>query len=412
VRRARPGDCGQTIVSAARSAYNIRVGGERRRRLVTPFVVSGVALGCALGAAGCGGSLGASGTEPPTPPASASLCGGAGWTSLGELGVQEGGPASLAMANGNLYFAVDQPPTIVSLPVTGGTPTAIANVPTSIGVPWQVWIAGDALDFAVVDDKLWQVPLAGGSPTLVADGMVAFLPPSYAVPTALAFTGDELYFDLWPQEGTPFWSLWRMPAAGGAAEKLADLPLPTPTVNWHALATNAESVIVAFDNFPDVGAYAVPLAGGPPAELPHPPTVGPEADEALLGIGPSAILWSTLDATGTSLSVTDLSDPNAPVLRPFWPDRPASFQAIGIESWPDGSDGAWIVTGWEPFDDGMVHTSLWSIDAQGHAARLGCDPTPGAGIVSSVLATPSALYAVVGSQSTSLYDYSVVRLDR
>ena len=70
------------------------------------------------------------------------------------------------------------------------------------------------------------------------------------------------------------------------------------------------------------------------------------------------------------------------------------------------------MTGREPFDDGLVHTSLWSVDIQGHAARLGCDPAPGAGVVSSVLATPSALYAVVGSQSSSLYDYSVVRLDR
>jgi hypothetical protein len=379
---------------------------------VTPVVISGVALGCALGAAGCGGSLGPSGNEPPTPPASASLCGGASWTSLGALGIQEGGPASLAMANGNLYFPVDEPPTIVSLPVTGGTPTAIATVPTSIGVPWKVWIAGDVLDFAIIDDKLWQVPLAGGSPTLVADGMVAYLPPSYAVPSTLAFTVDDLYFDLRPQDGTPFWSLWRMPVAGGAAEKLADLPLPTPPVNWPALATNAESVIVAFENNPDVGAYAVPLAGGSPAELPHPPTVGSEADEALLGIGPSGILWKTLDGTGTSLSVTDLSEPSAPVLRPFWSDRPASFQPLGIGAWPDSTAGAWIVTGWEPFDDGVVHTSFWSIDAQGHAARLGCDPAPGAGVVSSVLATPSALFVVVGSQSSSLYDYSVVRLDR
>ena len=375
------------------------------------MVVAGAALGWALGVAGCDGSLGQT-NEPPTPPASASLCGGARWTSLGELGVQEGGPSSLAMANGNLYFPLDDPPTIVSLPVTGGTSTAIATVPSSIGVPWKVWIVGDALDFAIIDDRLWQVPLAGGSPTLVADGMVAYLPPSYAVPSSLAFTGDDLYFDLRPQDGTPFWSVWSMPAAGGAAEKLADLPLPTPPVNWPALATNAESVIVAFENNPDVGAYAVPLAGGSPAELPHPPTVGPEADEALLGIGPSGILWSTLDGTGTSLSVTDLSDPSAPVLRPFWSDRPASFQPTGIGAWPDSTDGAWIVTGWEPFDDGLVHTSFWSVDAQGNAVRLGCDPAPGAGVVSSVLATPSALYAVVGSQSSSLYDYSVVRLDR
>jgi hypothetical protein len=369
-------------------------------------------LASLLVARGCDGSLGSAKMEPPIPPASAALCGAAGWTSLSPIGVQEGGPASLAMANGNLYFPVDDPPTIDSVPVTGGTPTAITNIPTSIGVPSQIWIVGDALDFAIVDDKLWQVPLAGGSPTLVADGMAAYLPPSYAVPGALAFTGADLYFDLRPQAGTPFWNLWHMPAGGGAAEKLADLPLPTPAVNWPALATNAESVIVAFENSPDVGAYAVPLAGGSAAELPHPPTVGSQADEALLGIGPSAILWQTLDETGTTLSVTDLNDPSGPVLRSFWSDRPASFQPIGIGAWPDGSDGAWIVTGWEPFDDGLAHTSLWSVDDQGNAVRLGCDPAPGAGVVTSVLTTPSAVYAVVGSPSSGLFDYGLVRLDR
>jgi hypothetical protein len=365
-----------------------------------------------LGGGACDGTLGATTVEPPVALAAPSVCGAAGWTSLYRLGVEEGGPATLAMANGNFYLPVDDPATIVSVPIAGGAATVIATVPASIGTPWQVWIAGDALDFAITDDKLWQVPLAGGSPTLVGDGMVAYLPPSYAVPSALAFTGDDLYFDLRPQEGTAFWSLWRMPAVGGAAEKLADLPLPTPAVNWPALATNAQSVIVAFENFPDVGAYSVPLAGGSPTELPHPPTVGSDADEALLGIGPSSILWLTLEGAGTSLSVTDLRDPSAPVLRPFWPERPASFQPIGVESWPDGSDGAWIVTVWEPFDDGFVHTSLWSIDARGKAVRLGCDPAPGAGVVTSVLATPSAVYAVVGSAGAGLFDYSVIRLDR
>jgi hypothetical protein len=366
-----------------------------------------------LGGSACDGTMGSTNVDRSVAPSSASLCGAAGWTSLFRLGVQEGGPASLVMANGNIYLPVDDPATIVSVPVAGGAATVVASVPASIGVPWQVWLAGGALDFAIIDDKLWQVPITGGSPTLVADGMAAYLPPSYAVPGALAFTGADLYFDLRPQAGTPFWTLWRMPAGGGAAEKLADLPLQTPAVNWPAIATNAHSVIVAFENFPDVGAYAVPLGGGSPTELPHPPTtVGSEADEALLGIGPSSILWQTVDGSRTSLSVTDLSDPSAPALRPFWPDRPASFQPIGIESWPDSSDGAWIVAGWEPFDDGVVHTSLWSIDTQGNAVRLGCDPARGVGIVPSILATPSSVYAVVGSASSGLLDYSLVRLDR
>ena len=60
----------------------------------------------------------------------------------------------------------------------------------------------------------------------------------------------------------------------------------------------------------------------------------------------------------------------------------------------------------------MVHTSLWSIDTRGNAVRLGCDPAGGGGIVPSILATPSSVYAVVGAESSGLFDYSVVRLDR
>jgi hypothetical protein len=85
---------------------------------------------------------------------------------------------------------------------------------------------------------------------------------------------------------------------------------------------------------------------------------------------------------------------------------------MGIGSWPDGLDGAWIVAGSEPFDDGVLHTSLWSVDTQGNAVRLGCEPARGVSIVTSVLATPSSVYAVVGSPDTGLFDYSLVRLDR
>lgn len=373
------------------------------------MLASAIAL-TSLVCIGCDGSLAPS--KPSVPPASATLCGAAGWTSLSQLGVHESGPASLATANGNLYFPIDDPPSIVSVPLAGGAPTVVATVPESIGYPSRVWIVNDAIDFAIPDDKLWQVPFAGGTPALVADGMTAYLPPSYAVPSTMALAGGDLYFDLRPEDGNPFWNIWRMPTAGGAAEKLADLPLPTPPVNWPAMATNADNVIVAFEDNPDVGAYAVPLGGGPPAVLPGPPTVGVAGFEELLGVGPQGILWYTFDANGVSLSLTDLRDPSAPVLRPFWSELPSSFDPIAIEAWPDVADGSWLITVWEPFDDGQTHTSLWSVDTGGNAVRLGCDPTPGSGIITSVFATTSSVYAMLGESTSGPFTYSVVRIDR
>ncbi len=325
----------------------------------------------------------------------------------------------MVTANGNLYYALgngnSSTEAIMALPLSGGPPVTLA-----MAEGYQLWLDGQAVDTAAVDDRLWQVPLGGGDATLIADGNTTG-PPNYNVATAQAFDGTNFYWDLRPQNGTPFWNVWQISVAGGVAQKLADLPIPPgPNVNWTMLGTSAYGLLVAYDNFPQVGAYLVPPGGGTPQVLPSPPLAGSDADNELLGTSPTEVLWESdgVDpVTGgnlITLRLTDVAGPGGPTVREFWPDHPANFTPYGIYSWSGGDDGSWLISGSEPFDDGATHASLWLVDADGNGSRIGCDPNVGygAGIVSAALATPTAVYAAVGSNAGGLFDYRIVQLGR
>jgi hypothetical protein len=373
------------------------------------------ALACASLAMGCGGSL-VSPVQPASQaPPPIALCEAAAGTTLYDLGTQQGGPSSLATANGNLYFALPNAnsatSTLVSLPVTGGTPTTLTT-----GQGSEVWVDGQALDFAGMDDKLWQVPIGGGDATLLADGQTTG-PPNYYLALSQTFDGSNLYWDLRPQNGPMFWTVWQVPATGGAAQELADLPEPygPSYVNWTMMSHSAQGVLLAYENFPQAGAFLVPPGGGTPEILPSPAPVGTDANNELLAISPTAVLWDT-EGPGNliTLRLTDLSAAGGASLRTFWPDRPAGFIPSGVSSWSGGDDGSWLISGTETFADGSVHVDLWLVDAAGNGARIGCDPnTQGIGIITSALATPTAVYATVGSSNeVGTFDYRIVQLGR
>jgi len=219
----------------------------------------------------------------------------------------------------------------------------------------------------------------------------------------------------------PFWSVWQISVAGGVAQKVADLPIPTgPNVNWTMLRTSRYGVLIAYENFPQVGAYLVPPGGGTPQVLPSPPLAGNHADNALLGTSPTEVLWETAGVdpvTGSNritLRLTDVAGPGGPTVREYWPDHPANFTPYGVYSWSGGDDGSWLISGFEPFDDGATHGSLWLVDAGGNGRRVGCEPNivDSPGIVTAALATPTAIYAVVGSSAGSLFGYRIVQLSR
>jgi hypothetical protein len=383
-------------------------------------VLARAALAAIWLAAGCSSSLAPGQGASQVPRASFALCQAATGTPLYELGFQEGEPSSLVIANGNLYFEATSPDasssSLMSLPLAGGAPVTLGSNPG-----YQLWLDGQAIDVAGLDDKLYQVPMSGGDAQLLADGQTTG-PPNDFVAAAQAFDGSNFYWDLRPQNGTPFWSVWQISVAGGAAQKLADLPVPAgPDVNWTMLRTSAYGLLLAYENFPQVGAFLVPPGGGKPEILPSPAPAGSHADNQLLAASPTAVLWDTESvdpATGASLitlSLTDLTGPGGPAIRPFWPDRPSAFVPFGVFSWSGGDDGSWLISGFEPFDDGATHTTLWLVDAAGEGARVGCDPNRvgSLGVVSAALATSTAVYAAIGSSdSVGRYDYRIVQLGR
>jgi hypothetical protein len=345
-------------------------------------------------------------------PAS-SICSAASWTPIADLGVHAGGPADLLLAGDTFYYRSND--TIMSVPASGGSPTALSDA-----TAYWMWLDGQAIDFVFDSDKLQQIPLGGGAPTVLADGMTIDVAPDYAVPGAFAFDGQYLYWDLHPPTGsTTSWSAWRMAAAGGAAEQLATLPPPAAgQSNLHTLTPTPEGLLVSVEHNTGVAAYLVPSSGGSPATLPVPPAGGTGSvwGESLLGAGPSGVVWLT-DADSDTLNITDLSDPTMPVLRPLWTDLPSTLITTGLSAYPAGDDGSWIIGGFERFDDGRQHVSLWSVDAAGNGVRLGCDPnadTYYAGILSAVLPTATAVFAIAaaGNSASGSYDFSLVRLAR
>jgi hypothetical protein len=366
-----------------------------------------IAVASCVGVAGCG-AVTELPVPPPPPPPHARSC---AWTELYHLAFPQSAPASLITDGKNLFFSDNG--SIRSMPISGGDASIVSNTPA-----YLMWLSGDAIDFANLDDKLWQVPLTGGTATLIADGMTAFVEPTLAQVGALAFDGTFLYWDLFPQKGPAFWRLFRMPVAGGPAEQIAELPVPDPHVNWTALTPTPQGLLVAFENSPDVGAYLVP-PGGQPMALPSAPQAGGSVDNAYVGNGPGGVLWNTNvwntpEAAVVTMSLTDLSNPGAPVWRPFWPDRPSSVVSEPLEAFPGDGD-SWIIGAYELFDDGEYHADLWSVDSGGTGVRLGCDPSVGGsgpGIVNAVLVTPTFVYALVGLHPESEFHYAIVRMPR
>jgi hypothetical protein len=380
-------------------------GGQATRSFASRLAI---ALACAFAVAGCDGTLPPGGTTT-----SASVCSAATWTPIADLGVHSVDPMNLVLAGDTFYYTSSH--TLMSVPASGGSPTALSDA--TIGL---MWLDGQALDFVYDTDQLQQIPLAGGAPTVVADGMTIGVAPDYAVAGAFAFDGQYLYWDLHPPAGSAAgWSAWRMSAAGGAAEQLADLPPPAAgDSNLHTLTPTPGGLLVAVQHNISVAAYLVPPSGGSPATLPVPPSAGTSSvwGEALLGAGPSGVVWET-DADATTLNLTDLTDPAMPVLRPLWTDLPSTLITVGLRAIPGGDDGSWIISGSERFDDGQEHVSVWSVDAAGNGVRLGCDPdadTNSAGAVTAVLPTPTAVFAIAaaGNISPYSYDFELVRLAR
>jgi hypothetical protein len=372
-----------------------------------------LSVGCvvlaAVGGAGCG-----AGTSPSdeVPRPDALICAQTSWSVVHSFGEHLEVPSNVALHDGVAFMYVGSLG-IVALPTTGGDPVVLTTE-----VATKLWIEGESIYFGRDDDKLRQLPLAGGTPTVVADGMTSFVAPAFGIPADIALDASYFYWDLSPQAGPNTWTVWRAPRAGGSTERLADLPLRDPSYSWPTLTLTPDTLIVSV-NTQDV-AYAVPLAGGSMRALPSPPTAADRTANTLTGTSAAGVLWTNEDwPTGaafptTHMSISDLNDPRAATARPFWSEKPPSMRPWPMASWADGA-GGWYITGSENLADGSVHTTVWQVSAEGTSGtRVACNPKTGNGVVWSTVTTPEALYAVVSASSSTsgLDEWLLVRIDR
>ena len=370
---------------------------------------SGVALVAVAGLGGCVTPT----HHPALVVADVSVC-DQGWQVVQQLGTESGAPATLALAGGELYFPIWAGKQIVAIPEAGGAPRVVASQPA-----YKTWIEGDQLTYAILDDKLWRVPTAGGEPALIVDGQTTYLPPAYSLADDVDLDQTSFYWDLQSQIGDREWTVWRLPRDGGDARQLATLPLPTPAYAWRTLNAVPGGVLVTVESDP-VAAYFLPSDGGPPQTLAPPPAPDSRTTTFLVATGPDSLVWVNEsweigeDWPTTRMSLVDMHASGAVAVRPFWPDKPAAVRPVANvrAGWPDDA-GGWIITGTEQLSDQRAHVTVWQVDAGGNARRLGCSPTGLDGFTSAIALTPDSVYAVVGVDGDSSYfDYQVVKIAR
>jgi sugar lactone lactonase YvrE len=89
-------------------------------------------------------------------------------------------------------------------------------------------------------------------------------------------------------------------------------------------------------------------------------------------------------------------------------DLAVHIQFEAAKGIPDGQ-GGYYLTGYEPFDDGRTHYSVFWVDGAGSARRLACDP--GAEIIAysnQSAVSPDALYLPV----THTDGWTIVKIPR
>lgn len=253
-----------------------------------------------------------------------------------------------------------------------------------------LWIESDTLLYSS-GDTLSSIPLAGGVPELMLDARIDAA-GIYGFPTGL--DAEHLYWVNPLEASDRTFSIWRIPRAGGAAERFASLPdFESSTRVWLGpagllAADKGKSSLIPLD-----GSAAIPLAE----------VTSPLLD--LLGFDELGTYWRS------GSSDADAEIVRAPVTgappEPFWPHMPDGFSPWSL--WPDGR-GGWLVSGHETFDDGVEHYESWSLDSTEKGRLAACDP--GVRIVGEVtdpVFAPDAAYQII-RQGDEPMTWSIVKV--
>lgn len=314
-------------------------------------------------------------------------------------------PTELLFARGDLYFFRFQwgpggtaSSELVRFDVHSESRTLATTVlvPNAYSAP--MWVDDGDLVFTQ-NGEVHSVPMSGGETRVRSAFGVADLGDT----RWLGVSGGSFYFARYGQPG----AIWRVSLDGGPAALFADLGPDWGYQIEPPLVPSTEGLLLngrrRVDNRGERPVTILISADGNIRELPYPegstsqpfltptgvvhivdpPEAPEEAPAAPEGAPPSEVATAPARVPGAIRGFADetptypelemwLAPVRSGVLAEFWPDRPASVLPGHVES--DGRDG-WFVTATEPFNDGLLHDSLWHIRPNAAARRLACNPS-------------------------------------
>lgn len=368
---------------------------KKRMRLLRLAI--GSALLCIHG---CGSSNG--GTEPASTAPELDEC-SPRWHAFAPHGTTYDTPTPgiLRWQDGTLYytrldgarpFATDDWQ-LVALPESGGTPTVLISDPGPAGFD-DFWIEDDHVLLARLD-KLYQAPIAGGTPEVIADGHVLTnadpdaasrlgLPRNYALDHAY------LYWETQPSaDVNADVSIWRLSRAGDEDAEMLGTVSKNAAPLSKLVDLGAQLLVAGGDGY----AYTLSKSDGRSRALSVPPNA--IATTLLSGTGPGGVLWRISRATkkgGPLTSDLELSKLSGSKAVAFWPSKTDDIDPD--RAWADNAS-SWIVNAAERFSDGARHASVWSVDDDGHASRLACNPHTDNDETGAAVLTPDAALIVI-----------------
>jgi hypothetical protein len=310
----------------------------------------------------------------------------ANWTTLYEqAGDEQFAPQRVRWHEGTLYYQEGAAPHILQLPDMGGAPELLVDDDCL-----QLWVEGDQLLCARAD-RLFAVQLASGERSQLADGETFAKDVGRRGQLFGAYALDDayLYWIVWEtlKDGRPA-SVWRLARDGGGSEKLGEIADPQDLLEVLVILPEQLLAVGTYGH-----AYTLPKGGGEVEALPA------VVDATRIGAAPSGALWSVEQvARGRPTQIVRLSRPTGAQAEPFWPDKRAEIEPGG--AWSDTA-GEWVVLAGEPFSDGRRHLSVWSVDATGHATRIGCAPddTSSSQVAMAAVLTPEEVFLSVQRSS-------------